>query len=983
MKNAIYRSLPPGSNSLGFSYPKTRIMATVGKKSNTYEIVKKMVEYGVSIFRINGGHLTSVSDSKEELTYEEAEGIIKIIRRIRDEQRQVIGIYFDLAGPKIRVSNVLSVNKKKTEKEGNDKKEGVNLLHPSKGDRVIIIPFNQKMTDEFNNSLSGFEQTLGNSKLNQSRLDWGEAADVREFFNCKQIEEFHKLFKILKENSRDYVIMLRDIESEFAAKDFMKGGKINLKDGLCTVEIEQNYRAYLECKVTEVRSSFEFRPGQGVNPYQYIFPQIITPKDEEDIEFALKIGADIISQSFVCHPDDAKKLREVIKRKKDKLNNPKFLEDKSDDYKRYISCDFEIPIYAKIETVFAVSNAQNLRFVQNQNGYTVLESQDPLREIVQAFDGIMVARGDLAVETSKVEVPELQEQTIKWCRSYNKPVIVATEVLDSMKKGDASTRAEIDSIIKTVKYEIPDILMLSGETASTKGEPDEAVRELCIAIAEAEKNMLKRDEAKNLEALFVERMIIDKKIDETRFSNGQQVCHTARAIKSNIIVVSVTSGEAARDIAYFRPSQKILAITGDILTAVGLLPYRGIYPIVLQKNFSRDLDSFLEILLLITREKGLPTQVYNENDSYYKVPGLIRLVPPRFSENHPDALEETPNTIFTFKLPIDKKNKDMKQEKSTNGNGKSTVDVKGIETELKYLLSEENYEILLIELQKDSNYWNASKQSNYYYHDSGMMLSQKKKISLRIRREKKQILVDGICKDDDRDTVGQYYFTYKEKSKKQDSGFQERVEIEYDITREVYEMYKSMAKEGEDFIITDDPIDFNKLSEFYKEVAFGPFKEEVLKIYQSESGLEINNVVFSLITSMKNLRYTFEMHNKFILELDKTEYFDEKGKPCYRYELEIELGVDTPKSVEIEIKEYIHDKFALLDIPILCPDDYPSKALIAYSYSGSEVLSDKAIEHYKSCLAEMDTQTRLSHIELCEACKELKNTRNKIKMKAK
>src|SRR5438067_915809 len=123
MKNAIRLSLPHEK------YPKTRIVATVGKKSMAYGHLREMVEAGVTFFRLNGAHIEkNPSSTSDNLSHEDVAEIAMRIRRLRSEFRQLIGLYFDLGGPKIRVHRILGV---KT--IGKD-----NCLHPKQGDRVTL-----------------------------------------------------------------------------------------------------------------------------------------------------------------------------------------------------------------------------------------------------------------------------------------------------------------------------------------------------------------------------------------------------------------------------------------------------------------------------------------------------------------------------------------------------------------------------------------------------------------------------------------------------------------------------------------------------------------------------------------------------------------------------------------------------------------------------------------------------------------------------
>ncbi|MCI0490519.1 MAG: pyruvate kinase, partial [Blastocatellia bacterium] len=454
MNNAILRSLNINKHT------KTRIMATVGPSSMKYEDLKRMVENGVNFFRFNGAHIVEQNPGKGELSYEQANTIVEHIRHLRNEFRQLIGIYFDLGGPKIRVLQVLSVQRSGHKNEVKD-----NWLQPRKDEIVTIYPRSEEKEKEFETKHKEFEEK-------SEGLDWTDQSSIKEFFNY-----------IGKTDG--YEIMLGgDVEK---VTDFAQENPIHLKDGWCKLKILNSENEKLTCKVEYVDSKFEFRPGQGANPFRHIFKYIITKKDENDIERALRMGADIISLSFVCSPLDADNLREIINAKKETiLKDESFLATQSELYQRYISKEHEIPIFAKIETAFAVLQEEARRYAKEQEiEVPINKDWNPLLEIAERFNGLMVARGDLAVEVEKYKVPELQRQIIEIAHLKNKPVIVATEMLESMKRGDASTRAEI-SDINTAVHQEADILMLSGETANIDGDPAKPVEEMQKAIKQAE-----------------------------------------------------------------------------------------------------------------------------------------------------------------------------------------------------------------------------------------------------------------------------------------------------------------------------------------------------------------------------------------------------------------------------------------------------------------------------------------------------------------
>ena len=163
MKNAIGLSLQPTST-------KTRIMATVGRKSIEYEELKAMVEEGATFFRFNGAHIIDGPAAGDSLTYDEAIEVARNVRRLRSEFRRLIGIYFDLGGPKIRVLHVLGVQA--NDNEGNPKEV---CNKPKLGERVIVRVRDAQIIERYNKALKDFES--GGAKL-----EWKNKGSVLAFF---------------------------------------------------------------------------------------------------------------------------------------------------------------------------------------------------------------------------------------------------------------------------------------------------------------------------------------------------------------------------------------------------------------------------------------------------------------------------------------------------------------------------------------------------------------------------------------------------------------------------------------------------------------------------------------------------------------------------------------------------------------------------------------------------------------------------------
>lgn len=877
MKNATLRSLD-------LAKTKTRIMATVGPSSMKYEVLREMVQSGVTFFRFNGAHIEK-SAEKEHLSYRQAEEISQHIRRLRSEFRQLISIYFDLGGPKIRVLRVLSI--KATSSDGKAKGK---CLQPTKGETVVIHAHNKEISEDLHSKLTAFEKrSKGKPGWDKEKSIWAQADWIKGFFHH------------LKKTSSNELMLGHEVRT-FA--DFDERNPIYLKDGWCQLKIVKKYPKKLICEVEYVDSKFEFRPEQGANPQRHIFQDIITSKDKQDIDAALRMGADVISLSFVCSSSDANDLREEISRAKTRIRKDQgFMKGKSALYYRYISDDHEVPIFAKIETAFAVIPGEARKYAKAKS--LTAPSNDTralLAKIAERFDGLMVARGDLAVEVEKYRVPEIQRQIIEIAHLKNRPVIVATEMLESMKRGDASTRAEI-SDINTAVHQEADILMLSGETAFTKGKPAEAVTVMRKSIEQAELERLSIDNEKSFEDLqrkreqellnMPKRPSTDKSLSILRLAQGNQICVSARALPSEVIITSVRTGQSTQEIAYYCPRQKILAITDDTLMGVRLMQHRGIYPVVMERPLKRTLDEFIDITNEINHELELPQP--KGSGRSFRVPGLVRIKPG--FPNGRDIGSPIPNSIHVFTFPVKKRSVP--------------------EVERKYILSEESYCKLTKSLKHDAERWRLLEQTNFFFTDEKeVVFKQKGSIRVRVERLAYQY-PDAVP------TAlhsWKIFLTLKGKGRRSAlARAEERPEKEFDVTAELIDKIIFSAHGPES-------LDFSTIPVFYRDYVRNSWKAEFKRAYR-----EPEVVTYKQITQFTNNRHSLEMWNGFVLELDQT-HFSQNGRTISEYELEIELRKDERLSKLLD--EYIIDKFGRLEIPILAPSKYPAKVVRALAYAG-------------------------------------------------
>ncbi|WP_125708592.1 pyruvate kinase [Companilactobacillus zhongbaensis] len=314
------------------------------------------------------------------------------------------------------------------------------------------------------------------------------------------------------------------------------GGHVLIDDGLVDLKITEKDDEHREL-VTVVQNEGKIGSRKGVNaPGVEIRLPGITEKDASDIRFGCDNGINFISASFVRKAQDVLDIREILEEK---------------------HCEY-VQIFPKIESQEGIDNIDS---------------------IMQVSDGLMIARGDMGVEIPFENVPFVQKDLIKKCNALGKPVITATQMLDSMQENPRPTRAEVTDVANSV-LDGTDATMLSGESAN--GDyPVEAV----AAMANIDERTEKQLDEKN--QLAIQRFEEYKGSNVTE-SIGESVVRTAEELNIGTIVTATASGYTARMISKYRPSADILAITFDEKTQRGLTVNWGVDPIVTEKPQSTD-----------------------------------------------------------------------------------------------------------------------------------------------------------------------------------------------------------------------------------------------------------------------------------------------------------------------------------------------------------------------------------------------------------
>ncbi|MGC3612600.1 pyruvate kinase [Enterococcus faecalis] len=329
------------------------------------------------------------------------------------------------------------------------------------------------------------------------------------------------------------------------------GSHILLDDGLIDLEVTDIDRDANEI-VTVVKNEGVLKNKKGVNvPGVSVNLPGITEKDANDIRFGIGQGIDFIAASFV-------------RRASDVLEITKILEEENATH---------IQIIPKIE---------------NQEGI------DNIDEILKVSDGLMVARGDMGVEIPTEDVPVVQKALIKKCNALGKPVITATQMLDSMQRNPRPTRAEANDVANAI-YDGTDAVMLSGETAA--GDyPLEAVQTMARIAVRTEETLVNQDS-------FALKLY--SKTDMTE-AIGQSVGHTARNLGIQTIVAATESGHTARMISKYRPKAHIVAITFSEQKARSLSLSWGVYATVADKPSST--DEMFNLASKVSQEEGYASE---------------------------------------------------------------------------------------------------------------------------------------------------------------------------------------------------------------------------------------------------------------------------------------------------------------------------------------------------------------------------------------
>ncbi len=330
------------------------------------------------------------------------------------------------------------------------------------------------------------------------------------------------------------------------AQDVKPGDRILIDDGLIGLEVKEIRGTEIVCTVL---NGGELGQRKGINvPNVKVNLPAITEKDREDIIFGIQQGIDFIAASFVRDADAIKEIKNILK-------------------------DFNaehIDVIAKIENSEGIDN---------------------IDRIISATDGIMVARGDMGVEIPAYEVPHVQKMIVQKCNRKYKPVIIATQMLDSMIRNPRPTRAEVTDVANAIR-EGADAIMLSGETAMGK-YPVETLR-MMVQIAESTESYLDYETMPDYRSLRGDANVSS--------AVGVAAVRTATNVQAKCIVTPTMSGQTARLMSNFRPKIPVYAVTPNDWAQRKMQIYWGVVPL---KGYTEDTtEHIISHAMYVVRREG-------------------------------------------------------------------------------------------------------------------------------------------------------------------------------------------------------------------------------------------------------------------------------------------------------------------------------------------------------------------------------------------
>lgn len=337
------------------------------------------------------------------------------------------------------------------------------------------------------------------------------------------------------------------------AEEVKTGDQILLDDGLIALRVEERNGKNITCSVI---NGGLLKEKKGINlPGVAISEPSLTAKDKKDLNFGLELGVDYVALSFVRSARDIIDLKRLIARK-----------------------GYTTPVIAKIEKIEAIRE---------------------LDAVIDAADALMVARGDLGVELPSYEVPLLQKRIIKRCNEKGKPVITATQMLESMIHNPRPTRAESSDVANAV-FDGTDVVMLSAET-SVGAYPVETVMTM--------NDILRASETAVQYGSGPPQIDFETEVQQTEYSVALTACVLSQQVGAQAILCLTYTGNTARVMSRHRPDAPIIAmVSGSEALCRQLSLYRGIYSVLIEQPANT------EEAISLMKQAALDAGVVEEGD---------------------------------------------------------------------------------------------------------------------------------------------------------------------------------------------------------------------------------------------------------------------------------------------------------------------------------------------------------------------------------
>ncbi|MFP4151923.1 MAG: pyruvate kinase [Alkalispirochaeta sp.] len=340
---------------------------------------------------------------------------------------------------------------------------------------------------------------------------------------------------------------LLSVSYSYLPREVHVGGHIFVADGLVDLEILEVADHEIRCIV---RNGGVLGSRKNVNvPGVKTALPAVTEKDVADIEFGIGMGIDFVAASFVRKPQDVQAVQQIIDRGRSPMR-----------------------VISKIEDQEGLEN---------------------IKEITRLSSGVMVARGDLGVQLETVQIPLAQKRIIRECNLQNRPVITATQMLDSMINNPKPTRAELTDVANAI-FDGTDAVMLSGETAGGKF-PVESVEMLHKIAVEVEHSREYIDRSK-------EYYFFHKTTNDIADAITKAAYVVATDVEASAIVAPSLRGNSPRLLSKYRPMQPIIAVTTSDVVYRQLLLHWGIYPLLAEHV--NDSDTMIQNALRLALKKG-------------------------------------------------------------------------------------------------------------------------------------------------------------------------------------------------------------------------------------------------------------------------------------------------------------------------------------------------------------------------------------------